>query len=73
MNLKIRRNKTMKVKDRNGKTLKKGQKVKWYDPEEEARDLSRVYVVDKIHNEDVVMISDEYSEAEVIPHELEII
>lgn len=63
----------MKVKDRKGKTLKKGQKVKWHDPEEEARDLSRVYVIDKIHNEDVVLISDKYSVAEVMPHELEII
>lgn len=63
----------MKVKDRKGKVLKKGQKVKWHDPEEEARDLSRVYVVDKIHNEDVVLISDKCSVAEVMPHELEII
>jgi len=63
----------MKVKDNNGKILKKGQKVKWHDPEEKSRDLSRVYVVDKVHNEDVVLISDKFSEAEVMPHELEII
>lgn len=63
----------MKIKDRKGKALKKGQKVIWYDPEVEARDLSTVYVVDKVHNEDVVMISNEFSEAEVCPRELEIV
>lgn len=63
----------MKVKDRKGKVLKVGRKVKWYDPEESARDLIRIYIVDKIHNEDVVIISDEYSESEVMPNELEII
>lgn len=63
----------MKVKDRKGKSLKVGQKVIWFDPEVEARDLSEVYVVDKIHNEEVVMISNDYSEAEVNPCELEIV
>lgn len=63
----------MKVKDRKGKALKKGQKVIWFDPEVEARDLSEVYVVDKIHNEEVVMISNKFSEAEVNPCELEIV
>ena len=63
----------MKIKDRKGKALRKGQKVIWYDPEEDARDLTEVYVVDKIHNEEVVMISNDYSEAEVSPSELEIV
>ena len=63
----------MKVKDRKGKALKKGQKVIWFDPEVEARDLSEVYVVDKIHNEEIVLISNDYSEAEVSPSELEIV
>ena len=63
----------MKVKDRKGKALKKGQKVIWFDPEVEARDLSEVYLVDKIHNEEIVLISNDYSEAEVSPSELEIV
>ena len=63
----------MKVKDRKGKALKKGQKVIWFDPEVEARDLSEVYVVDKIYNEEIVLISNDYSEAEVSPSELEIV
>ena len=63
----------MKGKDRKGRAWKKGQKVIWFDPEVEARDLTEVYVVDKIHNEEVVMISNDYSEAEVSPSELEIV
>ena len=63
----------MKVKDRKGKSLKVGQKVIWFDPEVEARDLSEVYVVDKIYNEEIVLISNKFSEAEVNPCELEIV
>lgn len=63
----------MKAKDRKGKSLKVGQKVIWFDPEVEARDLSEVYVVDKIHNEEIVLISNKFSEAEVNPCELEIV
>ena len=59
------------VNDVNGKPIKKGAKVIWYDPEEEARDLTRMWVVDKV-SEDVIMISDEYGEAEVLPNEIEI-
>lgn len=63
----------MKIKDRKGKSLKVGQKVIWFDPEVEARDLSEVYVVDKIYNEEIVLISNKFSEAEVNPCELEIV
>jgi hypothetical protein len=31
--------------DRKGKPITKGCKVKWYDPEEKARDLSRILEV----------------------------
>ena len=62
-----------KIKDRKGKILKKGQKVIWYDPEEEARDLSTVYKVDKVVSEEMVLISNEFSEAEVFPEELKIV
>ena len=58
--------------DRNGKQIYVGSKVIWYDPEEEARDLSRVYNVDDIGS-DIVYISDEFSEAEVLPQELEVV
>ena len=67
--------------DRLNKPIYKGAKVKWYDPEEESRDLSREWTVDKIkidpdsneHDDTVILISDEYSEAEVLPCELVVI
>ena len=58
--------------DRNGRQIIVGSKVIWYDPEEEARDLSRVYDVDDLEG-DMVYISDEFSEAEVLPQELEVV
>jgi hypothetical protein len=58
--------------DRNGRQIIVGSKVIWHDPEEEARDLSRVYDVDDIGS-DMVYISDEFSEAEVLPQELEVV
>ena len=36
------------MKDRNGKKIAIGDKVKWYDPEEEARDLKSIWEVAKI-------------------------
>jgi len=60
------------VVDRNGKQISVGANVKWYDPEEEARDLTRVWQVDDV-SEEIVYISDEYSEAEVLPSELEVV
>ena len=59
------------MKDRNGNEIKVGDYVKWYDPEESARDLSRTYLVWDIRDE-MVLITDEYSEVEVFPSELEI-
>ena len=58
--------------DRNGRQIIVGSKVIWYDPEEDARDLTRVYDVDDIGS-DMVYISDEFSEAEVLPQELEVV
>lgn len=58
------------------RNLKIGDKVKWYDPEIEARDLSVIWTVDDIRgdlNEDdtIILITSEYgSEAEVYYNEL---
>lgn len=60
------------VVDRNGKQISVGANVKWYDPQEEFRDLTRVWQVDDV-SEEIVNISDEYSEAEVLPSELEVV
>lgn len=59
------------MKDRNGNEIKVGDYVKWYDPEESAKDLSRTYLVWDIRDE-MVLITDEYSEVEVFPCELEV-
>ena len=61
-----------KVLDRNGKEIEIGSHVIWYDPEIDARDLDRVWTVDD-YTDDIVQISDEYSEAEVYPSEIEIV
>jgi hypothetical protein len=59
------------------KNFKVGDKVKWYDPEVEARDLSIVWTIDEIRgsldDEDtIILITSEYgSEAEVFQCELE--
>ena len=60
------------VRDRKGMVLIEGDSVLWYDPEEEARDLGRVYKVYEVSDE-VVLIADDDSEAEVFPEELEIV
>lgn len=57
-----------------------GDKVRWHDPDEETRDLSRIYTIDKIYVEDgeeynddtIFLISDSNSEAEVTANELEL-
>jgi len=59
-----------KVLDRNGKLITIGAPVIWYDPDESARDLERIYFVDDFSDE-IVYISDDFSEAEVLPDELE--
>ena len=41
----------------------------WYDPAIDARDLSRVWMIDKITYE-IVYISDDFSESEVFANEL---
>ena len=58
-----------KTFDRNNVEIKVGDKVIWYDPAIDAMDLSRVWIIDKITDE-IVYISDDFSEAEVFANEL---
>lgn len=58
-----------KTFDRNNVEIKVGDKVIWYDPAIDARDLSRVWTIDKITDENVY-ISDDFSESEVFANEL---
>lgn len=58
-----------KTFDRNNVEIKVGDKVIWYDPAIDARDLSRVWTIDKITDE-IVYISDDFSESEVFANEL---
>lgn len=58
-----------KTFDRNNAEIKVGDKVIWYDPAIDARDLSRVWTIDKITDE-IVYISDDFSESEVFANEL---
>lgn len=58
-----------KTFDRNNVEIKVGDKVIWYDPAIDARDLSRVWIIDKITDE-IVYISDDFSETEVFANEL---
>lgn len=62
----------MIVQDRVGTPLEVGDNVLWFDPDLTAWELNkdRVYNVDEVVNEEMVRISDEFSEAEVLPHEL---
>ena len=58
------------------KKLKVGDKVKWYDPDIEFRDLNIIWTISKIYgdlNDDdtIILITSEYgSEAEVYKSEL---
>ena len=57
------------------KSLKVGDKVKWYDPDIEFRDLNVIWTISKIYgnlNDDtIILITNEYgSEAEVYKNEL---
>ena len=58
------------------KKLKVGDKVKWYDPEIEARNLNVIWTISEIYgdlnDEDtIILITNEYgSEAEVYKNEL---
>lgn len=58
-----------KTFDRNNVEIKVGDKVIWYDPAIDARNLSRVWTIDKITDENVY-ISDDFSESEVFANEL---
>ena len=58
-----------KTFDRNNVEIKIGDKVIWYDPANDARDLSRAWTIDKITDE-IVYISDDFSESEVFANEL---
>ena len=58
-----------KTFDRNNVEIKVGDKVIWYDSAIDARDLSRVWMIDKITYE-IVYISDDFSESEVFANEL---
>lgn len=63
------------VSDRNEEKLNVGDCVLWHDPDEETRDLTRIWAIDRINGTDedsVILISDELgSEAEVFGWELE--
>lgn len=61
---------TTKNLDIHGEELKIGDKVVWHDPDEEYRDLTRVYEIFDIQG-DIISISDEYGESEVYANELE--
>lgn len=58
------------IKDRLGKSLELGEPVIWADPDEEARDLNRVWTIFDVQSEELVRIHDISSEAEVNPKEL---
>lgn len=58
--------------DRNGNDIKVGSKVIWFDPDESARDTKRVWEVYEV-KEEMVCIADDFSEAEVMPNELEVV
>ena len=65
-----------KVEDMLGDTLEEGDEVLWADPDDDARDLNRVWEVYAIQSEELVKIATgeptdkDYSEAEVNPSEL---
>ena len=58
-----------KTFDRNNVEIKVGDKVIWYDPAIDAMDLSRAWIFDKITDE-IVYITDDFSELEVFANEL---
>lgn len=66
----------LEIPKRNIKTLQVGDKVKWNDPEEKARDLSIIWTINEIRgsldDEDtIILITSEHgSEAEVLQKEL---
>lgn len=68
--------KTMRVNSVN--ELKVGIKVYWHDPAindypNPKKALQRVFTVEEIRNEEMVIIRDRHTVAEVLPEELEIL
>ena len=59
----------MEITDSKGNILKVGDRVVWEDPEEQYQDSSRIWTITKL-SEEIILISDKYSEAEVFPCEL---
>jgi hypothetical protein len=60
----------MNITDYYKTELKVQDKVIWLDPDKSARDLKRVWTIDAIVSEELIRISDENSESEVLPSEL---
>ena len=60
------------VKDKKGNEICVGDKVIWYDPDKSARDTSIEWEVFYV-NPEMVKISCDYGEAEVLPEELKVI
>ena len=61
-------------KDKNGEKISIGDKVRWYDPEEDHRQLDRIYTITKVNgcqNDDVILLTDDVSEVEVFASEIE--
>lgn len=60
------------MKDCNNREINIGDTVIWFDPDLQFRDITRFYIVDKM-DDDLITISDKYTELEVFPNEIEII
>lgn len=60
------------MRDCNNREIHLNDTVIWFDPDLQFRDVTRFYNVDKI-DEDLITISDKYTELEVFPHEIEVI
>ena len=60
------------MKDCNNVEINIGDTVIWFDPDLQFKDVTRFYDVIKI-DEDIITISDKYTELEVFPYEIEII
>ena len=60
------------MKDCNNREINIGDTVIWFDPDLQFRDITRFYDVIKM-DEDLITISDKYTELEVFPNEIEII
>jgi hypothetical protein len=60
------------AKDKKGNEICVGDKVIWYDPDKSARDTSIEWEVFSV-NPEMVRISCDYGEAEVLPEELKVI